>query len=53
MQEEGWTQEETMFELLEKADFPPEKYNLVKDKIKLTTYESIVFKMSFDEYLKE
>ena len=52
-EEEGWTQEETLFYLLDKDDFDFKKvpFKKVVDKIKITTYESIKTKLSFSEYV--
>ena len=52
-EEEGWTQEETLFYLLDKDDFDFKKvpFKKVMDKIKITTYESIKTKLSFSEYI--
>ena len=52
-EEEGWDQEETLFHLLDKDDFDFEKvpFETVLPKIKITTYESIKVKLSFQEYV--
>ena len=45
--EEKWDQAETLQELLEKADYLEGDIEDVIDKVKVTTYESIVLKLSY------
>ena len=44
---------ETLAELIEKADYEEEEdIDNVPNKVKITTYESIIVKMSYIEYAK-
>ena len=44
-----WTKEETLKSLLEKAGYHG-PYNLVKEHIRITTYESSKVELSYTEY---
>ena len=52
MEEQGWTQEETLVNLVRKAGCRDE-FSEVSKHIKLTTYEGIKDKASFKEYKAE
>ena len=42
---------ETLFELVEKAEYEEADLEDVMDKIRVTTYESIAVKMSYAKYI--
>lgn len=49
-EEQEWDQMETLQELLEKAEFEEADLEDVLDRVRITTYESIVCKLSYQEY---
>lgn len=53
MVEENWTQEQTLSELVEKSGFKSKLNKAIKDSIILTTYQSQVNTLSYQEYLKK
>ena len=49
--EEKWSKWQTLEELLEKAEYEEDDLEDVLDRIKVSTYESIVCKLSYKEYV--